>query len=92
MTRPLTAPFLWLAVACGTPNADSAADEPGASDPVDTSVPGDTAADVCDDPVGEGFGEGQISMDWTLEDLDGRSVSLYDYCGRVIYIENTAAW
>lgn len=49
-------------------------------------------ASACDAPVGEGWGEGQISHNWTLKDRGGSDVSLYDYCGRVIYIEATAAW
>jgi hypothetical protein len=46
----------------------------------------------CDAIVGEGHGLGQVSMNWTLDDADGQPHSLYDFCGRPIYIEDTAAW
>jgi hypothetical protein len=46
----------------------------------------------CDAIVGEGHDIGQVSMNWTLVDADGQPHSLYDFCGRPIYIEDTAAW
>ncbi len=64
-------------------------------EPHDTDKPGDTDTDdglACADIQGEGYGKGDISMDWTLQDVNGKSVSLYDYCGQVVYIEDTTAW
>jgi hypothetical protein len=46
----------------------------------------------CDAIVGEGYGIGQTSMDWTLMDEKAQLHSLYEFCGRPIYIEDTAAW
>jgi hypothetical protein len=68
--------------ACGSPEAE---------DTQDTQETGGVV-DACADPQGEGYGVGDVSMDWSLQDINGQTVSLYDYCGRVIYIENTAAW
>lgn len=51
-----------------------------------------TAAGGCDGIEGEGWGVGQIAMNWTLNDQDGNPVNLHDYCGRVIYFESGAAW
>jgi len=69
------------------------------SSPDDNDSPPDTDAVVdssspspCEGMEGEGYGEGDISMDWTLQTVDGESVSLYDYCGQVIFIEDTTAW
>jgi hypothetical protein len=46
----------------------------------------------CDAIVGEGYELGQVSMNWTLDDADGAPHELYEFCGRPIYIEDTAAW
>ena len=73
----------------------------GGSEPSDSDGGADTDLDgvadssdalACDGITGEGYGEGDVSMDWTLNDMNGNPVSLYDYCGRVIYIEDTTAW
>jgi hypothetical protein len=71
--------------ACSTPV------DPGDSAPSDDDAVVD-AEILCEGIEGEGYAEGDISMDWSLKDIDGKSVSLYDYCGQVIYIEDTTAW
>lgn len=53
---------------------------------------GETGEFSCDAIVGEGYAVGQVSMNWTLGDADGQAHSLYEFCGRPIYIEDTAAW
>ena len=76
---------LTLLLACGAPEPEDTQDT---QDTQDTSG----VVDACADPQGEGYGVGDVSMDWSLQDINGQTVSLYDYCGRVVYIENTAAW
>ena len=64
---------------------DTSADTAG-----DTSS--DRSADAPPNPVGEGYAVGQISMNWTLNDKNGKPVSLYDYRGKVIYFESGSEW
>ena len=75
-----------LACGQGVPTGESPDDDiiDSESDPEDGLA--------CVDIQGEGYGLGQVSMDWTLQDIEGREVSLHDYCGRVVYIEDTTAW
>ena len=73
--------FTFLLGACGSQ---------GPSDPKDSD--GIVDANACEDLQGEGYGVGDISMNWSMQDINDQTVSLYDYCGRVIYIEDTTAW
>lgn len=59
---------------------------PGADSTVD--APGDTGKPL----VGEGYKVGQISMNWTLTDVNGKAVNLWDYRGKVIYFESGSEW
>ena len=57
-----------------------------------TTPPGGDAAQDLAPLVGEGYAVGQISMNWTLNDRDGKPVNLYDYRGKVIYFESGSEW
>ena len=52
----------------------------------------DTAAIDNGNIQGEGNAVGQIAKNWTLKDHDGKSVSLYDFRGKVIYFESGSEW
>ena len=41
-------------------------------------------------PTGNGLGD--VAENWTLQDADGNSHSLHDYCGKVIYLKVGARW
>ena len=73
----------------GPTTMDGSVSESGA-DPTgeETSTP----MGECDGIVGEGFAEGQIAENWTLNDADGNPVNLHDYCGKVIYFESGSEW
>ena len=88
MSIPGRISILLLALGC-TPA--SSPDVQDTNDPDDSDSETDGTAD-CEEVQGEGFGEGQISMNWTLQDVNGTSVNLYDYCGKPVYIEDTTAW
>ena len=47
---------------------------------------------ACANLKGEGHAVNQIAENWTLKDRNGADVSLYDYCGNVIFIEDGAEW
>lgn len=55
-------------------------------------ISGTSAGDNCEAFEGEGFDIGQISMDWSLQDGEGNTFHLSDYCGQAIFIEDTAGW
>ena len=82
---------MWLS-GCGPADSSGAPDGPTETDTDNDGVVDTDGSVPCDGVTGEGYGEGDISMDWTLNDKNGNPVSLYDYCGRVIYIEDTTAW
>jgi peroxiredoxin len=48
----------------------------------------------CERPTGGGadIAVGQVAPDFTLKDLDGRSVSLSDYRGKVVFLNFWATW
>lgn len=75
--------LLTATLACAAIGSDADADE---------TATGDTGEFSCDAIVGEGYDIGQVSMNWTLHDAEGQLHSLYEFCGRPIYIEDTAAW
>ena len=86
---------LFTIMACGTTGSTDLKDTDEAVDSTDTeesTLTNTEEASPCDNLVGEGFAEGQISMNWSLQDIDGNEVSLYDYCGQAIYIEDTTLW
>ncbi len=78
---PLLCTLLSLGGGCG---ASEALDSDGGADTDSDGVADSSDALSCDGVVGEGYGEGNISMDWTLNDVDGNGVSRYDDCGRAI--------
>ena len=61
------------------------------TDPLDASdhpYHGGYGKDPCRaDVVAEGDDEGQVATPWSAVDQHGEEVSLYDFCGRVVYIE-----
>ena len=79
-----------MTVSLGITLVLSACGSQGPSDPQDSDGIVDTT--TCEDLQGEGYGVGEISMNWSMQDINDQTVSLYDYCGRVIYIEDTTAW
>ncbi len=42
--------------------------------------------------VGEGWEEGQVSLDWTAVDQSGEDVHLYDFAGDVVLVAVAAEW
>jgi len=62
---------------------------------VDALLGKDTSTAKVDAPkpvVGQGYAVGQISMNWTLKDLNGKTVKLHDYLGKVIFFESGSEW
>jgi hypothetical protein len=69
----------------------------GSSGPTTTtgsgaSGSGGAQSGACEGLVGEGWAEGQIAENWSLPDVDGQMVELYDFCGKVVYFEEGAGW
>ena len=81
--------FFGVLMACGGTSTDGTMPPTDDVQQPDTDVKDD---DGCADLSGEGYGMGDVSMNWTLTDIDGKPVSLHDYCGRVVFIEDTTAW
>ena len=46
----------------------------------------------CDGPQGQGFAVGEVARNWALQNHAGERVELFDFCGRVIFLEEGSQW
>jgi peroxiredoxin len=81
--RSLLAPALGLALSSGCTPAQS-----GGAAASSTSTPAAAATETAKAEPGAGA----AASDFTLRDVDGRSVSLSDYAGKVVLIDFWATW
>lgn len=62
-------------------------------DPTDHPYAGGWPIDACRHDVhGTGYSEGDVGMDFTLQDQYGEDVTLSDFCGKELVIESAAYW
>lgn len=85
-----------LAAGClgsgGGDDDDDGGDDPPAEYGPENSWPHATEDDLPDDLAGTGYRDGDIAYDFTMVDQHGDEVSLYQFYGSVVVIDNFTEW